>query len=293
MKTMPSTSASSADIAKAAKLIRQADAILIGAGAGLSTAAGFDYSGPRWKDNFGDFIAKYGLKDMYSAGFYPFKTLEERWAFWSRHIWLNRYEEIPGEVYRDLFDIVKSKDYFVLTTNVDHCFQKSGFDKKRLFYTQGDYGLWQCSVPCHAKTYDNRERVKEMLERQRDTRIPAALVPYCPKCGAPMTMNLRIDDTFVEDAGWNKALDRYRAFGNAHARDRIVYFELGVGENTPSVIKYPFWQMTRENQRSSYIYANLETMPPPLPIEKQSLPLTGDIGAILSGIKSSLASQKK
>lgn len=193
-------------------MIQTAEAIIIGAGAGLSTSAGFSYSGRRFKENFPDFIAKYGFSDMYSAGFYPYETLEEHWAYWSRYIFINRYQNPPKPVYQSLFHLVQSKDYFVLTTNVDHCFQKAGFDKQRLFYTQGDYGLWQCSKPCHNRTYDNETVVKRMVREQKAMRVPSELVPYCPLCGAPMSMNLRADSTFVEDAGWDKAANRYQNF---------------------------------------------------------------------------------
>ena len=193
--TIKSTSSCWDNIQKTKQLLKNTDAIVIGAGAGLSTSAGFTYSGKRFEENFPDFIEKYGFKDMYSAGFYPFDTLEEYWAYWSRYIFINRYQNAPKDVYTDLYNLVKNKDYFVLTTNVDHCFQKAGFDKHRLFYTQGDYGLWQCSKPCHTKTYDNEPLIKKMVAEQKDMRIPSALVPYCPICGAPMSMNLRSDST--------------------------------------------------------------------------------------------------
>lgn len=213
--------------------LNEADAVVIGAGSGLSTAAGFTYDGERFREHFADFIAKYHYSDMYSAGFYPYATLEEYWAYWSRHIWFNRYVEAPKPVYKDLLELVKDKDYFVLITNVDHQFQKNGFDKARLFYTQGDYGLWQCSEPCHSATYDNAEIVQQMMTEQKEMRVPSELVPRCPICGRPMTMNLRCDNTFVEDAGWHQASERYTAFLQQHKKQRVVYLELGVGMNTP------------------------------------------------------------
>lgn len=185
--------------------IETADCILIGAGAGLSTSAGFNYDGERFEKSFSDFRTRYGIADMYSGGFYPYKTLEEYWAWWSRHIWLNRYASGVGKPYADLLALVKDKDYFVLTTNVDHQFQLAGFDQKRLFYTQGDYGLWQCSKACHDKTYGNEETVRQMVTAQKDMKIPSELIPKCPVCGAPMTMNLRCDDKFVQDEGWYEA----------------------------------------------------------------------------------------
>ncbi len=264
--------------------LASADAVVIGAGAGLSTAAGFTYAGERFKKYFSDFGEKYGFDDMYAGGFYPYDTLEEHWAYWSRYILINRYMDPPKPVYRELFDLVKDKDYFAITTNVDHCFQKAGFDKKRLFYTQGDYGLFQCSVPCHDKTYDNEELVRRMAAEQREMRIPAELIPRCPVCGKPMTMNLRADDTFVEDEGWHAACERYRTFLDTHRRSRILYLELGVGYNTPVIIKYPFWRLTAENRRAVYACINFGEAFCPEEIAKQSICINDDIGAVLSAI---------
>lgn len=222
------------------KEIETADAIVIGAGAGLSTAAGFTYSGERLQRYFSDFVEKYDFSDMYSGGFYPFSTPEEQWAYWSRYIYINRYMDVDNGTYRLLFELMKDKDYFVITTNVDHQFQKAGFNKHRLFYTQGDYGLWQCSVPCHQKTYDNEETVEAMFEQQKNMRVPSELIPHCPVCGKPMSMNLRADDTFVEDDGWHMAAERYNEFLRRHKGLHILFLELGVGMNTPAIIKYPF-----------------------------------------------------
>lgn len=261
-----------------------ADAVLIGAGAGLSTSAGFGYTGKRFEQYFGDFIEKYGFKDMYSGGFYPFETLEEQWAYWSRYIYINRYLDAPKPVYHDLFKLVHNKDYFVLTTNVDHCFQKAGFEKQRLFYTQGDYGLWQCSKPCHQMTYDNETTVKRMLEQQKNMKIPGELVPYCPICGAPMSMNLRQDTTFVEDRGWHEAAKRYAEFLQNHQGRHILYLELGVGDNTPGIIKYPFWNMTAQNPKAVYTCINLSEAYVPKEIQRQSICLDGDIGTMLCNL---------
>lgn len=263
------------------KKIENADAVVIGAGAGLSASAGFTYSGKRFEDNFPDFIEKYGFRDMYSAGFYPYKTLEEHWAYWSRYIFINRYQNAPKSVYSDLYSLVQNKDYFVLTTNVDHCFQKSGFDKQRLFYTQGDYGLWQCSRPCHDETYDNETAIKKMVSEQKNMRIPSELVPCCPVCGAPMSMNLRADNTFVEDNGWHLAADRYQDFIRRHDGANVLYLELGVGGNTPGIIKYPFWQMTYSNPNAVYICMNLSESYVPEEIRKQSICIVNDIGEVL------------
>ncbi|MBQ3300580.1 MAG: Sir2 silent information regulator family NAD-dependent deacetylase [Eggerthellaceae bacterium] len=264
--------------------IDEADAIMIGAGAGLSTSAGFTYSGERFQRLFADFIAKYGLRDMYSAGFYPFPTPEEQWAYWSRHIWYNRYIDAPKDTYAKLLRLVDGKDFFVLTTNVDHQFQAAGFPKDRLFYTQGDYGLWQCSEPCHDKTYDNYDTVKRMLEEQQDMRIPSELVPYCPVCGKPMAMNLRADDTFVEDDGWHAASRSYHDYVDAHREGRVLYLELGVGGNTPGIIKYPFWRLTYANPQATYACLNLgQTFTHP-DIEGQSILVDADIDKALTDL---------
>ncbi len=260
----------------------QADAVLVGAGAGLSASAGLAYSGARFQTNFADFIETYGFTDMYTAGFYPFAEPEELWGYWSRHIFINRYQAIPEPVYEHLLALIADKDYFVLTTNVDHCFQRTGFDKQRLLYTQGDYGLWQCSVPCSHTTYDNEETVRRMVSEQHNRRIPSELIPYCPRCGAPLSMNLRADDTFVEDAGWHKAAARYQDFIRRHQHLRLLFLELGVGANTPGIIKYPFWQMTQVNPQASYITINNTQAYAPAAIRKQSLCIQADIGQIFS-----------
>lgn len=274
----PSTADSFArQIEQLSKALNQADAVLIGAGAGLSTAAGFTYSGERFERYFADFAQKYGIRDMYSGGFYPFDTPEETWAWWSRHIFVNRYDVSAGKPYLDLLRLVQDKDYFVLTTNVDHQFQLAGFDKKRLFYTQGDYGLWQCSKACHNKTYDNEQTVRRMVRKQRDMRIPTELVPSCPVCGAPMTMNLRCDDLFVQDEGWYAAQSRYDDFVRRHKNLNILYLELGVGFNTPGIIKLPFWQMTVENPRATYACLNMGEAFCPDEIAKQSVCINHDV----------------
>lgn len=264
--------------------IEIADAIIIGAGAGLSTSAGFVYTGERFHKYFSDFEEKYGFHDMYSGGFYPYKTPEEHWAYWSRYIKINRYENTPVPVYEELLHLVKGRDYFVLTTNVDHCFQKAGFDKKRLFYTQGDYGLFQCSEPCCQKTYDNKVWIDRMIEQQSDMHIPTELIPRCPVCGKPMTTNLRADDHFVEDEGWHEAAKRYEQFLYRHNNMRILFLELGVGYNTPAIIKYPFWQMTAKNPNATYACLNFGEAVCPHEIERQSICINGDIGKILQQI---------
>ncbi len=259
-----------------------ADAVVIGAGAGLSASAGLTYSGERFEKNFGDFMEKYGIRDLYSGGFYPFASLEEHWAWWSRHIMINRYERPPRPVYDKLLELVQNQDYFVLTTNVDHQFQLAGFDKRRLFYTQGDYGLWQCGQPCHRETYDNEDAVRRMAAEQRDMKIPAELIPRCPKCGRLMAMNLRCGSTFVEDAGWERAASRYGAFLLRHKNSRVVYLELGVGSNTPAIIKYPFWKYTRANPKAVYACVNLGEAMAPEEIVGQSICIDADLGSVLA-----------
>ena len=296
--TSRSTSACSGELDALRQKLAEADAVLIGAGAGLSAAAGFAYSGERFRRYFGDFAAQYHFADMYAGGFYPYGSLEEYWAYWSRYIWINRYMDAPKPVYSRLYDLVKDKDYFVLTTNVDHCFQKAGFDKARLFYTQGDYGLWQCSVPCHNETYDNEATVRKMVEAQGfafaengdlyvpdgiklKMKVPSELIPYCQHCHKPMSMNLRADATFVEDAGWHAAARRYEAFLRQCRGKKVLYWELGVGMNTPGIIKYNFWQRVWKDRRAFYACINLDEAYCPPELAARSACIKGDIGAVL------------
>ena len=286
-------------IGRLQEALEQSDAVIIGAGAGLSTSAGFTYSGERFQQYFSDFAEKYNFSDMYAGGFYPYSTLEEHWAYWSRYIWINRYMNAPKPVYEQLYNLVKENDYFVLTTNVDHCFQKAGFNKHRLFYTQGDYGLFQCSRPCCPKTYDNEALIRQMIQAQgyhidsdgtltlpeRVTphmSVPSELVPRCPNCGAPMSMNLRADNTFVEDEGWHIAADRYSEFLRRYQGLKILFLELAVGYNTPAIIKYNFWRMTAANPKATYACLNHGEAYAPDEIKRQSICIDGDIGEILT-----------
>ena len=280
--TGASTHGCSAQIERLKTALQECDAVVIGAGAGLSTSAGFEYTGERFEKYFSDFAGKYGIRDMYSGGFYPFPAKEEFWAYWSRYIFINRYTDAPKPVYENLLKLVQGKDYFVITTNVDHCCQKASFDKKRLFYTQGDYGLFQCSEPCCDETFDNEAAIREMMDRQRDMRIPSELIPACPHCGRPMTLNLRSDDSFVEDEGWHRAAERYENFLRTRAGQRILFLELGVGYNTPVIIKYPFWRMTAENPAAVYACINKGQAICPNEIENRSLCIDADIGNTLS-----------
>ena len=309
---------------KLGKALSEADAVIIGAGAGLSTAAGFTYTGERFETYFGDFAKKYGFEDMYSGGFYPYRTLEEYWAFWSRYIWINRYAPIPSDVYEKLLNLVRGKDYFVLTTNVDHALIKGGFDKKRLFYTQGDYGLFQSVRPhgsSKGRTYDNEAIIRRMVLDQgyaiagdgtlmipdkagiRMT-VDTELIPVCPDDGEDMVPNLRSDDTFVEDQGWHRAAGRYGDFLAQHGiraqglltgdssmepdrayRGRILFLELGVGSNTPGIIKYPFWQMTAENKNAVYACLNMGEAIAPRKILGRSILINADIAACLEDLQ--------
>ena len=292
--TKQSTAGYSTQIAQLQQALDCADAVVIGAGAGLSASAGFIYNGERFEQYFSDFRAKYGFEDMYTGGFFPFATQEEHWAYWSRYIWVNRYTDAPEPVYDALLALVADKDYFVLTTNVDHCFQKAGFDKKRLFYTQGDYGLFQCSGPCCQETWDNEERIRRMMEEQRDMRIPTKLLPRCPKCGKPLTMNLRSDDKFVQDKGWYAAAQRYEDFLRRHKGSSMVFLELGVGYNTPGIIKYPFWNMTAQNPKAVYACLNAGKTYTPKEILSQSIAINHDIGGVFDQIvRDALANGQK
>ena len=279
--TKPSTKSCSEQIEQLRTALQDCDAVVIGAGSGLSTAAGFTYTGERFEKYFSDFAAKYGIQDMYSGGFFPFATPEEHWAYWSRYIYINRYMDAPKPVYDDLLKLVQDKDYFVITTNVDHCFQKVGFDKKRLFYTQGDYGLFQCGEPCCQETFENEAVIREMVKRQKDMKIPTELLPVCPHCGKPLTMNLRSDNKFVEDEGWHRAAERYEDFLRIRAGGKILFLELGVGYNTPVIIKYPFWQMTAKNPKAVYACINQGQAMCPREIQQQAICIDADIGSAL------------
>ena len=282
--TKPSTKSCSEPMERLKAALQDCDAVVIGAGSGLSTAAGFTYNGERFEKYFSDFAEKYGIKDMYSGGFYPFATPEEHWAYWSRYIYINRYQDAPKPVYDDLLKLVQDKDYFVITTNVDHCFQKAGFDKRRLFYTQGDYGLFQCSEPCCQETFDNEAVIREMVTRQENMKIPTELLPTCPHCGKPLTMNLRSDNKFVEDEGWHRAAERYENFLRTRAGGKILFLEFGVGYNTPVIIKYPFWQMTAKNPKAIYACINQGQAVCPQEIERQSVCINADIGQVLQSL---------
>lgn len=292
------------EIEKLARAIEQADAVLVGAGAGLSTSAGLLYTGERFARWFGDFATAYGIRDMYSGGFFPFDSLEEHWAYWSRYVWCNRYEPEPAAntLYADVLDLVHDHDHFVVTTNVDHRFQLAGIDRRRLFYTQGDYGLFQCSEPCHNATYDNETQIRAMLEAQGwridenghahlpegvtpSMAVPNELVPHCPVCGRPMTMNLRSDGTFVENESWQRAANRYDDFCRRHEGLRTLYLELGVGWNTPGIVKVPFWEAVSKNLNATYACLNQGDASCPTEIADRSILIDGDVAETLEALK--------
>lgn len=281
--------------------LKEANCVVIGAGAGLSTSAGFTYSGERFEKYFSDFKKRYGFSDMYSGGFFPYEKEEEFWGFWCRNIYVNRYMNDHLEVYRQLYELIRDKDYFVITTNVDHCFQKTGFDKKRLYYTQGDYGLFQCSKPCHNKTYDNKNQIIKMIEYQGyiinqngdlnvsdntslKMEISSDLIPKCPVCGEDMTTNLRVDDGFVEDEGWHQASERYTEFLRRHSETKILFLELGVGFNTPGIIKIPFIRMCEHNKEYTYACINYDDVYISEAIAKQAICISEDIGKVISDL---------
>ena len=275
------------NIQKLYNALQSADAVIVGAGAGLSTAAGFTYSGERFERHFADFIRQYGFTDMYTAGFYPFPTEEQYWAYWSRHIYYNRYVPAPKPVYENLLKLLEDKNYFVITTNVDHQFQRAGFDKQRLFYTQGDYGLLQCAKPCHQKTYDNEEIIKKMIaatvgaNNHSPLQIPTELVPRCPVCGGKMVPNLRSDETFVEDEGWHAASQRYTEFLTRHKDGRVLFLDLGSGGNTPIIFKIPFIKMTMQNPQATYATVNLGEAFTVEQIADRSIVIDADIADVI------------
>lgn len=266
------------------KEIEEADAIIVGAGAGLSSSAGLNFDGDRLKQHFGDFIQKYGIKDMYTGCFTDFESNEERWAYWSRWAYINRYLDIPKDTHKKLYELIKDKDYFVLTTNIDHTFQRAGYPKERLCYTQGDFGLFQCSSPCHTSTYDNYELLKKMYETQKDMKVDSSLIPHCPKCNKEMDFNLYWDHTFVRDEGWHIAHHRYLEYIEKHRNSKIVYLELGVGFNSPGVIKVPFWNLVYKNKNA--IFASINLLRPCFPeqIKNQSIVIKEDIDKVINDL---------
>lgn len=272
---------------QAADLIGKAKTILIGAGAGASAAAGLTYSGERFTDNFSEFIEKYGamyMTDMYAAGFYPFPTQEAKWGYWSKHSMVNRFLPPAMPLYRRLYEIVKEKDYFVLTTNVDHQFQKAGFQAERIFATQGDYGNIQCEKGCHSKIYDAEDMFRQMEQARRDCLVPSYMVPKCPVCGGNMAMHLRCDQYFVEDENWHRAAGRYYDFLKKIEKEDAVLLELGVGFNTPMIIRFPFEKMVRENKGLSLIRLNMNEAVVPESFGSRAVGIGGDMAKVISDL---------
>jgi len=271
-------------IARCRTAIDQVDHILIGSGAGLSTSDGLNYSGNRFKDNFPDYIKKYGLTDMYSSAFFPFETREERWGYWSRHIKLNRYDYKPGLVYEELLGLVKGKNYFIVTTNADALFQKSGFNQERIFMVQGNYGKFQCSRACHDKLYENEELIRHMVREERDCTIPTELIPVCPICGEEMEANLRMDKFFIEDRDWHQSADRYQTYLSELGEQPVVLLELGVGYNTPSIIKYPFEDITLKHKKGTLIRINKDHPEISEQNASKTIAFEQDIGQVLNDL---------
>lgn len=271
----------------AVKRIKEAKTVLIGAGAGASAAAGLTYSGKRFTDNFGEFIEKYGgryMTDMYTSGFYPFPTQEAKWGYWSKHSIINRFLPPALPLYQQLYELVKEKDYFVLTTNVDHQFQKAGFDRKRIFATQGDYGMIQCEKGCHPKTYDAEKMFRQMERERKDCLVPSYLVPKCPVCGGNMTMHLRCDEYFVEEKAWHEAAGRYCDFLERSGGQKRVLLELGVGFNTPAIIRFPFEKLVRNNLQSVLIRMNLKEAAVPEELGERGIGIYGDLAKAVSDL---------
>lgn len=264
-------------IREAAKAIKEAEYVLIGAGAGLSAAAGLTYGGKRFEENFPEFIRKYGMTDMYSAGFYPFSSEEERWGYWSKHVYVNRIQPQALPLYQKLREIVNAKKYFVLTTNADHQFYKADFGEDKIFATQGDYGLIQCMRGCHPKTYDNIEMMNQMHQARKDCKVPSYMVPRCPVCGGPMNMNLRCDRYFVEDDAWHEAEKHFGEFLDACQKKRTVLLELGIGFNTPTIVRFPFEKLTQKQENMTLIRLNLDEAIVPKSLGERAIGINADM----------------
>ena len=272
-------------ILQAKQAIKQADYIIIGAGSGLSTAAGLLYSGEKFEKNFKEFIEKYHFDNLYSASFYEFKTQEEKWAFFAKMIKLNRYIEKPLKLYQELYEIVKKKKYFVLSTNVDGQFYNSGFDKDKVFEVQGDYSYLQCENACHNKLYNNKELVEKWLRNTKDCKIPSDLVMKCPVCGGNMDMNLRKDANFVQDEKWYRQSERYEKFVSKSKGKNVLLLEIGVGFNTPRIIRFPFEQMTANSKKTTLIRINKDYPKPMLEIKNKTISFDEGINKIIEDLK--------
>ena len=275
----------SSRILQAKQAIKQADYIIIGAGSGLSTAAGLLYSGEKFEKDFREFIEKYHFDNLYSASFYEFKTQEEKWAFFAKMIKLNRYNEKPLKLYQELYEIVKNKEYFVLSTNVDGQFYNSGFDKDKIFEVQGDYSYLQCENACHNKLYNNKELVEKWLRNTKNCKIPSDLVMKCPVCGGNMDMNLRKDANFVQDENWYRQSEKYEDFLSRSKGKNVVLLEIGVGFNTPGIIRFPFERMTAISEKTTLIRINKDYPNPMLEIENKTISFDEDTNKIIEDLK--------
>ena len=253
---MTFTNSLSERIAHVGRLIADADYILIGAGAGLSAAAGLDYAGKEFEREFQPWIDRYGIIDLYSSSFYPFKTEEERWAYWAKHIWFSRFRTGGTELYHNILQLIKGKEYFVITTNVDAQFEKTEFAKEKIFATQGDYAYLQVRSGSTKTLVYNESWVKQALAATIDCKVPTELIPHHPLTGELMSPNLRCDDTFVEDERWHRQKEAYHEFVGKAWGHKLLLLEFGVGFNTPSIIRFPFEQMAASNSNVSLVRFN-------------------------------------
>ena len=272
-------------ILQAKQAIKQADYIIIGAGSGLSAAAGLKYSGEKFERNYKEFIEKYHFEDLYSASFYDFSSQEEKWAFFAKMIKLNRYNEKPLKLYQKLYEIIKDKNYFVLSTNVDGQFFNSGFDKDKVFEVQGDYCYLQCENACHNKLYYNKELVEKWIQNTVDCKIPSNLVMKCPVCGGNMDMNLRKDANFVQDSNWYDMSRKYDEFLGRTKDKNVVLLEIGVGFNTPGIIRFPFEQMTNNSKKTTLIRINKYYPSTMLEIKNKTILFNEDTNEIIEDLK--------
>ncbi len=265
--------------------INEADAVVIGAGAGLSAAAGLDYSGPKFKKEFADYIERYHFPDLYSSSFYDFPTEEERWARWARHIDYARFRPEAFPLYRELLELVVDRNYFVITTNVDAQFRKAGFDPSKIFEVQGDYGLMQCAVGCHPKVYSDKETVDEIIKHFHDLTVDPQYVPVCPVCGGNMDVHVRKNQFFVQDEHWAKAAENYDNFMTRYAeKGKVVLLELGIGFNTPAIIRYPFEQITYRNPEATLIRLNSEYPHGPRETAARTISFTENMATVISAL---------
>ena len=204
-------------------------------------------------------LQKYGFTDLYSSSFYDFETEEEKWAYFAKHIYFACTGMEGTKLYKNIYEAIKDKEYFVITTNVDDQFYKSGFDKNKIFRVQGSYRYIQCSKACHDKLYDDTEMVKDMIKAtDKELKIPSSLVPICPVCFEYMEPNLRKDEYFVEDENWHKQSMAYRDFLERNKDKKLLLLEFGVGFNTPGIIRYPFEKLTKVHEKWKLVRFNKE-----------------------------------